>query len=916
MTANVPILSAMVVLALILRVSAQTTPEIQIAEVNPIAIFSDGIDETTISVRVSGPTESVIVRPHGFAVFCPLTIDGVSADSVELFDDGTHGDSVAGDLVFTRSGFTARCAETRREAINIKSDAMGLNSAPYYVVDPMEGDIDVIEMGPTVRRSRHIVNLQDDAGLFRPFPQWVDVQALARQFYEYFPDDYDFLAILSTVKDETAPFFNVSAKNEVQGIGSSLFEDTTSYGSAGRLQGVSWIGGPYGIGVLYHELIHQWGVFLDESLELRLGVHWGAVDIPGRLFGLDFEANGDGSFTITRDQAPSIPINGRFQTTPYPPMELYLMGLVPPEEVPPMTVLRGIDPETVRRGSVVRPTGTRVVEIGEVIEVHGPRIPDHTSSQKKFRLAGVLVTSGRLATKAEMVVFDRFLRDFSSDAESLTDESGRFLTIPFRAATGGRATIETAITIGAPLRPPVNFPHFANGDGIISEVVLVNVGATSTSPALYFYDQEGHPIAPSSVVDVTGDMEIQQDGSLTVRTGMEPLGEVTISTHGRGKLVTGSVRVVSDVPLGGVLRYDLPGIGVAGVGASPPVRDALFPARRQAGGIRTAAAIHNPGEEAMEVTCRLMKEGEVLEEAQIPVAANGQQARFIEEIFTGTDTSDFVGSVRCTAPQGGMFTGVAVELDAGNRIFTTLPVVPVSDGRGGATALNFPHFANGDGIISEVVLVNVGAASTSPSLYFYDQEGHPIAPSSVVDVRGDMKIQQDGSLTVRTGMEPLGEVTISTHGRGKLVTGSVKVVSDVPLGGVLRYDLPGIGVAGVGASPPVRDALFPARRQAGEIRTAAAIHNPGEEAMEVTCRLMKEGEVLEEASIPVAANGQQARFIEEIFTGTDTSDFVGSVNCTAPQGGTFTGVAVELDAGNRIFTTLPVVPVEEKADRE
>ena len=48
------------------------------------------------------------------------------------------------------------------------------------------------------------------------------------------------------------------------------------------------------------------------------------------------------------------------------------------------------------------------------------------------------------------------------------------------------------------------------------------------------------------------------------------------------------------------------------------------------------------------------------------------------------------------------------------------------------------------------------------------------------------------------------------------MTGSVTVVSDGGLGGVLRFDLPGGGVAGVGASPPVRDALFPARREGGE----------------------------------------------------------------------------------------------------
>ena len=81
----------------------------------------------------------------------------------------------------------------------------------------------------------------------------------------------------------------------------------------------------------------------------------------------------------------------------------------------------------------------------------------------------------------------------------------------------------------------------------------------------------------------------------------------------------------------------------------------------------------------MVVSCRLMQDGAVLESVAIPLEANGQEARYIEQMFTRTDTSDFVGSVRCTAPAEGegMFTGVAVELDAENRIFTTLPVVPV-----------------------------------------------------------------------------------------------------------------------------------------------------------------------------------------------------------------------------------------------
>ena len=75
------------------------------------------------------------------------------------------------------------------------------------------------------------------------------------------------------------------------------------------------------------------------------------------------------------------------------------------------------------------------------------------------------------------------------------------------------------------------------------------------------------------------------------------------------------------------------------------------------------------------VACRLMKDGAVLEEVEIPLAANGQEAQYIEEMFTftGADMPDFVGSVRCMAPSEGKgCSPEAVELDASNQIFTTL----------------------------------------------------------------------------------------------------------------------------------------------------------------------------------------------------------------------------------------------------
>ena len=379
---------------------------------------------------------------------------------------------------------------------------------------------------------------------------------------------------------------------------------------------------------------------------------------------------------------------------------------------------------------------------------------------------------------------------------------------------------------------------------------------------------------------------------------MEPLGELTIATHGRGELVSGSVKVVSDGPIGGVLRYSIPEIGVAGVGASPPVQDALFPARRQAGGIRTAAALHNLEAEAMGVSCQLMSGGIALEAVEIPLEANGQTAWFIEDVFTATDTSDFLGSVRCTAPGRGRFTAIAAEMDAAGGIFTTLPVVEVNRVRAEATTLDFAHFANGTWI-TDLVFVNLETRPSAPALtpfhtaippsrpviYFYDTGGNPIAAESVVDITGDLEVTEDGGVTVQTEMEPLGQLTISTHGRGDLLSGSVKVISEGPIGGMLRFDHPDLGVAGVGASTPVSNAVFPVRRQDGGITTGVAIHNLESSPELVQCELRKEGVLLDAASIPLEANGQTAWFLDTAFTRVDTSDFVGSVRCTATGGG-------------------------------
>ena len=514
-------------------------------------------------------------------------------------------------------------------------------------------------------------------------------------------------------------------------------------------------------------------------------------------------------------------------------------------------------------------------------------------------------------------------------------DNGTEYTFQVRAVNrggGGRVPNRAEATPEAPEVFTLDFAHFANGTSITSDLVFVNLSTQPARPAIYFYDTAGALVSAESVVDVTGDLEIREDGALTVQTQMDPLGVLTISTHGQGALVSGSVKAVSeDRPIGGFVRYNLPDIGVAGVKASPPVRDALFPARQQAGGIRTAAALHNLEEETMTVSCRLMSGGVALEEVAIPLEANGQTSWFIDQKFPAADTSGFAGSVHCAVLGRRQFTGLAVEIDAVNRIFTTLPLFPVDRGGGGReTVLDFAHFANGDGTTSDLVFVNMktepsGPAPTPfhvaippirPVLYFYDKEGNPIAAESLVDVTGNLEIREDGGLTVQTQMDPLGVLTISTHGQGPLVTGSVKVLSDGPIGGMLRYDLPHIGEAVVGASPPLGDALFPVRRQEGGITTGVAIHNLESSPGLVRCDLMREGVLRDSASFPLEANGQSSWLIDSAFSASDTSDFTGSVRCDAVGEGLFSAVALEMDPATRTFTTLPVFPVPEMPDRE
>ena len=198
----------------------------------------------------------------------------------------------------------------------------------------------------------------------------------------------------------------------------------------------------HGAGPHLHELLHQWGVFLKNS-DLRLpgDSHWGAVNVPGVLWGMGFEQNGAGSFTVTSRYFEGLS-DGTISR-----MELYLMGLVPEWEVPNVWVLEGFT--TTAALSVFDPgdvisAPAHMVDLHDIVVANGNRSPDYGSSQKDFAEAGILITNGRFATEAEMAVFDLFQEHFGAESGGpLTEFS--YASPPFHVATRGLAWMNTAI---------------------------------------------------------------------------------------------------------------------------------------------------------------------------------------------------------------------------------------------------------------------------------------------------------------------------------------------------------------------------------------------------------------------------------------------------------------------------------------
>lgn len=216
----------------------------------------------------------------------------------------------------------------------------------------------------------------------------------------------------------------------------------------------------------------------------------------------------------------------------------------------------------------------------------------------------------------------------------------------------------------------LNFAQFGNGLGFTSDLVLTNSSGTSTSTGkVDFFDDSGRALG----------MGISGGGVKTeVDFVLPPWSTKTISTDGAGNLAVGSARVVTDGALGGVVRFTIPGIGIAGVGESKPLAGFIVPVRRKAGGINTGIAMRNPGDSAVTVKLTLRDRQGQAEGTQTLAnfPAGGHLARFINDLFEKVNTDNFEGTLIAEVT-GGQIAATALELGTAPGEFTTLPVTPL-----------------------------------------------------------------------------------------------------------------------------------------------------------------------------------------------------------------------------------------------
>ena len=287
------------------------------------------------------------------------------------------------------------------------------------------------------------------------------------------------------------------------------------------------------------------------------------------------------------------------------------------------------------------------------------------------------------------------------------------------------------------------------------------------------------------------------------------------------------------------------------VSASAPVTGGRIFAETN-GPVNSGIAMANPGADPVTVSFYFTNgAGVQIKSGSTVIPANSQIASFLNEPpFDGP--ADFVGAFTFSSIRPVSVVALRGTVnERGEFLLTTLPVSEVTSSR-----LVFPHFADGGGWQTQILLVNPSDSAISGTYQFFDQAGLATgAPLSYsIAARSAARYSTPGTASaVSVGSVRFTAAAGTSNPRGSLVfsyrNGGVRVAE-----------------AGVPAIPEAKTfRVYVESSENGLIQSGVAITNTSASPASVTLELTNlNGSSAARTTVSIPANGQLASFIGQI----------------------------------------------------
>ncbi len=284
----------------------------------------------------------------------------------------------------------------------------------------------------------------------------------------------------------------------------------------------------------------------------------------------------------------------------------------------------------------------------------------------------------------------------------------------------------------------VLIPHFADGAGWSTQVVLLNPGDTLISGSIQFYGQGSKNLNATPTKVVIGGIS-----SSTFNYTIQPRSAVRMQTQtARNATEVGSVRITpaatSNAPSGlAIFSYQNAGVTVsaASVPAMPPSKAFRLYVESsgvfgQIGAIQTWLTISNPatGKITVQLSVNKLDGTPTGWTTSVDLPSGGQIAKFASELFPQLPAG-FQGVLRITGPVPVGVIGLRGRYnERGDMLITTTP--PYDEASQPLFEIDFPHFVTGAGYSTQLILLSTGSAQ-SGSLMLFTKDGVAL-PSSAV----------------------------------------------------------------------------------------------------------------------------------------------------------------------------------------